>query len=193
MAHKYTKEQLDFIIKNVKGIGNGELTQIFNSHFKLNMKVSQIKAFKKNNKLSSGLDGYFPKGHVPFNKDKKGVGGWKPTQFKKGNKPHNYVQVGCERVNSDGYVDIKIKDPNKWKGKHILIWEEQNGCVPKGHAVIFGDRNNRNFDINNLILVSRKQLLTLNKNKLIQSNADLTRTGLIIAEIYQKISKRLEK
>lgn len=103
------------------------------------------------------------------------------------------MPVGSERVNSDGYVDIKISDPNKWKGKHILIWEKENGPVPKGHCVIFGDGNNRNFDSNNLILVSRQQLIVLNKNNLIQSDADLTRTGVIIADLYQKINERKAK
>jgi len=190
MAHKFTKEQADFIKTNVKGTGNDELTQMFNSHFKLNLKVSQIKAFKKNNKLSSGLDGYFQKGHVPFNKGKKGNWGYEPTQFKKGHKPHNYAPVGSERVNGDGYVDIKVADPNKWRGKHLVIWEEHNGPVPEGYAVIFGDGNDRNFDINNLIRVSRKQLLILNRNKLIQNNIELTKSGIIVADVISKMQER---
>lgn len=190
MPHKYTREETEFIINNQKGIGNSELTQMFNTYFNLNLKVSQVMAFKKNHKLSSGLDGYFVKGYIPFNKGKKGIGGWKPTQFKKGNRPHNHMPVGSKRVNSDDYIDIKIADPNKWRAKHILVWEEHNGPVPKGYAVIFGDGDNRNFEPDNLILVSRKQLLILNKNKLIQNDADLTRTAVIIADIYQKISDR---
>lgn len=117
--------------------------------------------------------------------------GGEGTQFKKGNKPHNYVPVGSERVNADGYVDIKIAEPNRWRGKHLIVWEQHNGRpVPKGHAVIFGDRNRRNFDPDNLVLVSRSQLATMNKMNLIRDDADLTRTGVILADIYQKISQR---
>ncbi|MEN6487843.1 MAG: HNH endonuclease [Smithella sp.] len=64
------------------------------------------------------------------------------TQFKKGNKPANWVPIGTERTNRDGYVEVKIADGrlNKnWKAKHIFIWETANGPVPKGHVVIFGD------------------------------------------------------
>lgn len=191
MAHKYTEEQIEFITKNVEGKCNKELTEMFNSEFGLNLKVSQIRAYKNNHNLSSGLDGRFKKGHIPFNKGLKGVcTGGKETQFKKGNIPKNYMPVGSERINGDDYVDIKIADPNKWKGKHILIWEKQNGPVPNGCCVIFGDGNNRNFDINNLILVSRKQLLILNKNNLIQNDAELTRTGVIIADLKIKINER---
>lgn len=190
MPHKYTDKQYEFIKNNAKGIGNAELTEMFNKHFQLNLTVDQIKGFKKNKKISSELDGRFAKGHIPANKGVKGMQKANITSFKEGNRPHNYAPVGSERINSDDYIDIKIEDPNKWKGKHILIWEKYNGPVPKGHAVIFGDKNRRNFDINNLILVSRKQLLILNRNKLIKSDSDLTKTGVIIADLYQKINER---
>lgn len=199
MTHKYTEEQARFIKENVAGRTAAELTRLFNSHFGLDLRLSQIRAYTKNHGLKSGVCAQFSKGHVPFNKGKKGITmGGVETQFKKGHRPYNYMPVGSERVRTghigrqtnDDYIDVKIADPNKWKAKHILIWEAHNGPVPKGHAVIFGDGNNRNFDPNNLILVSRKQLAVLNHKKLIQNDADLTRTSLIIADIYSKISER---
>jgi len=194
IPHQYTPAQAAFLAENVGSRGNSELMEMFNAHFGLNLSLAQIKAYKKNHNLSSGLTGCFPPGHVPANKGRKGVflGGEvaEAAQFKKGHRPHNYKPVGTERVNGDDYVDVKIADPNKWKGKHILIWEEHNGPVPSGHAVIFGDGNRRNFDSDNLILVSRAQLAVLNKNHLIQDNADLTRTGIIVADIYRKIGER---
>jgi hypothetical protein len=191
VKHFFTPQQREFIRKNVFGITNIELTSRFNTKFDLNLEVNQIKAFKKNNQLSSGLTGRFEPGSIPFNKGNKGISqGGEITQFKNGHKPHNYMPVGSERVNGDDYVDIKIADPNKWKGKHILIWEQHNGAIPKGHVVIFGDRNRRNFDLNNLILVSRQQLFVMNKKGLVQSDVDLTRSGVIIADIYRKISER---
>jgi len=189
-VHYFTLEEAEFLKEHVPGRGNPELTEMFNAHFSLNLGLNQIKAYKKNHKLSSGLDGRFPPKHTPFNKGKKGIGGWEPTQFKEGNRPWNYQPVGSQRINGDGYVDIKIADPNKWKGKHILTWEAANGPVPKGHAVIFGDGNKRNFELDNLILVSRKQLVRLNQHNLIQNDAELTRTGVIIADIYNKIGAR---
>ncbi len=47
MAHKYTKAQDEFIRENVVGIGNVELTELFNRHFNLDLNVSQIKGYKK--------------------------------------------------------------------------------------------------------------------------------------------------
>lgn len=190
--HIFTDEQRKFIAKNVKGKPNKDLTALFNKHFGLNLRINQIKAFKKNHKLPSGLDCRFKKGRIPANKGQKGIcyEGCKATQFKIGNRPHNYKPVGSERLSKDGYIEIKVQDPKKWKGKHLIIWEEHNGPVPKSHAVIFGDGNNRNFDINNLILVSRKQLLTLNMKGLIQKDANLTKTAIILTDIYHKISEK---
>lgn len=190
--HRFTPEQKEFIKANVAGRSNADLTQQFNEHFGLLIRESQIKSFKKNNLLSSGLTGRFEKGRMPFNKGQKRtwVGG-EETRFHKGNRPHNYLPVGTERVNTDDYVDIKIADPNKWRGKHLIEWEKHNcSPVPKGKAVIFGDRNRRNFDPDNLILVSRAQLAIMNNNGLIQNDADLTRTGVILADLYRKIGER---
>jgi len=188
MPHKYTEDQSNFISEHVKGTGTKELTEMFNSHFGLTLKSSLIRAFKKNHNLKSGLDATFKKGQIPPNKGTH-IGGWKPTQFKTGHRPHNYLQVGSERINGDGYLDIKIADPHKWRGKHILVWEENNGPLPKGYCIIFGDRDRCNFEPNNLIMVSRQQLAVLNNNNLIKNDADLTRTGVIIADLYQKINK----
>ncbi|EHN17105.1 HNH endonuclease signature motif containing protein [Clostridium sporogenes] len=192
MAHKYIKKQIEFIIKNVKGRSNKELTEMFNDKFGLSLKVSQIKSFKKNRKLDSGLNGQFKKGQEPWNKGIKGVyaKGCEKTWFKKGSTPINHRPVGSERITVDGYTEIKVAEPNKWRLKQQLIWEKYNGTIPKGYSILFGDGNKRNFDIDNLILVSRQQLLIMNRNKLIQTDADLTKTGLIIADIYQKIGQR---
>lgn len=143
-------------------------------------------------KLDSGLKGYFTKGHEPENKGKKRISypGMEETQFKKGNRPVNFRPVGSERVNVYGYVEIKIADPRTWRLKHQVVYEQHNGPIPKKHAVIFGDGNNRNFEPTNLILVSRKQLVRLNQHHLIQNNADLTRVGVIIADIQNKVGER---
>lgn len=194
MHHKYTKDQCKFIADKVFGRSRKETTEMFNKHFMLDLGVNQITAYIKNHKLNTGRTGQFEKGHTPFNKGKKGISyGGEATQFKKGHRPHNYKPVGTEIVNDEGYIEVKTEDPRKWEFKHKKVWEEHNGPIPKGKAVIFGDGNKRNFDINNLILVSRYQLLILNTKKLIQNDADLTRTGVIIVDLYTKINQRKTK
>lgn len=182
-----------FIEANHVGIGPKEMTELLNKTFKTSYAHKQLTAYYRNHSLDSGLKGYFQKGHVPVNKGTKGVYGvgGNRTSFKKGHKSHNWVPIGSERISKDDYVQVKIQDGKRqynWRGKHILIWEQHNGPLPKGHAVLFGDGDKRNFNINNLLLVSRAQLARLNQNGLIQNDADLTRTGIVIADVIQKIA-----
>lgn len=186
----YPERIRNFIKQNYVGVGPKAMGVLLNKTFGTDYTFNQMKAYYSRHSIDSGLTGKFQPDHIPFNKGKKGVGGWEPTQFKKGNRPLNYKPVGTERVNADDYVDIKVADPNKWKGKHIIVWEEHNGLVPDGCVIIFGDGNRRNFDPDNLIMVSRKQLATLNKKRLIQNHADHTRTGIVVADIHQKLSER---
>ena len=194
MAHKYTPEQTEYLKGKIPGRSYSELSELFYKKFGVRLTSSQIKGFIGNRKLCTGKTGRFEKGQIAFNKGKKGVyfGGLQ-TQFKKGCIPYNHLKIGSERVNSEGYVDIKIADPNKWRAKHILTYEHYKGSIPKGHVVIFGDGNNRNFEIDNLIPVTRQQLLELNKNNLIKNDADLTRVGITIADLKIKISKLTTK
>ncbi|KTD88156.1 HNH endonuclease signature motif containing protein [Paenibacillus etheri] len=189
---RYSLEHKEFISTNIHGRYVLELTSMFNEKFDVEIQPSQMRAFIKNNGLKSGIDARIKPGSVPPNKGKKKLWtGGEDTQFKKGHKPHNYVPVGSERVNGDDYVDIKIADPNKWRGKHLIIWEQYCGCsVPKGHVVIFGDGDRRNFDPYNLILVTRGQLAIMNKRGFIQNDAELTRSGIILANIIQKMGER---
>ncbi|MEC0131512.1 HNH endonuclease signature motif containing protein [Paenibacillus odorifer] len=189
---RYSLEHKEFISTNIHGRYVLELTSMFNEKFDVEIQPSQMRAFIKNNGLKSGIDARIKLGSVPPNKGKKKLwSGGENTQFKKGHKPHNYVPIGSERVNGDDYVDIKVADPNKWRGKHLIVWEQrQNRTVPKGHAVIFGDGNRRNFDPDNLILVTRGQLVIMNKRGLIQKDAELTRSGVILADIIQKMGER---
>jgi hypothetical protein len=187
----FPQEIMDYINCNYKGTGPNEMTEQLNKRFGTNYTVKQIKAYYGRRKLNSGITGWFEKGFVPHNKGKKGVGGWPPTQFKKGNIPPNYKPVGSQRISRDGYVQVKVADPNKWKPLHTIIWEKHHGKpVPRGHAVLFGDGNKRNFDPENLILVSRQQLALLNKQGLIQNHADLTRVALKVVDVQLKIGER---
>lgn len=195
VLHKWSTEEKEYLKQITPGHHHKEIQELINDKFNLNLSIGQIEGAIKRNKLNTGFKGHFPKGNIPVNKGKKGIyaKGSEKTWFKKGNTPINHRAVGSERINVDGYIEIKVSEPSKWRLKHQVIWEEHNGSIPKGYAVIFGDGNPLNLKVNNLILVSRQQLLIMNRNKLIQNNADLTRTGTIIANIYQKIGERKRK
>ena len=187
MRNNYTQKQDEFLKQNVKGISLKELTNEFNEKFNLNLTERAISCRKCKLRLSSGINsGCFKKGHVPFNKGTKGLLKPNKTSFKKGHIPSNYRPIGSERVTKDGNIQIKTKDPNVWQLKHRYIYEQHYGTIPKGYNVMFSDKNKRNFDINNLILVSKTEDLIMNQNKLIYKNNDCTKVGLVIAKIINK-------
>ena len=103
------------------------------------------------------------------------------------------LPVGSERENK-GYIYVKVKEPNVWIEKHRLIYESMYGNIPTGCKVIFADKNKRNFDPKNLILVSDSEALIMNTRKLIYEEAELTRSGVLIAKIIDRTNKlRREK
>ena len=192
--HRYSEEQKEFIITNNYGKYSKELAEMFNQYFNTNITGKEIAYFRRNNKLNSGLTGQFKKGNVPHNKDKKqieymnqeSIERTKKTRFKKGNKPKKYRPVGSERITKDGYIEVKVADPNKWETKNKIIYKQYFGDIPKGHKVIYADGNKLNNDINNLILVSDNEELIMNKYKLRTENIELTKTGYLIAKVIDK-------
>lgn len=189
-----SSQEEQFILDNYKGTGHQAMADMLNEKFGTSYTKEQMKGYYARNKLDSGLRSRFTKGHDTWNKGKpKSWVGGEETQFKKGHIPVNYRPVGSERVSVDGYIEIKVADPNKWRLKHQVVWEEHNGDIPKGYVVIFGDSDKSNLDINNLILISRAQLARLNQNGLIQNDIELTKTGVVIAEVMTKIGERAKK
>lgn len=115
----------------------------------------------------------FGKGHVPANKGLRrpgfAPGRMKETQFKKGQFPVNrdpeFYVLGALRVNTDGYIDMRVsfeKGALGWKALHTILWEDANGPVPVGYALCFKDRDKLNVELANLELLSRADLLRRN-------------------------------
>lgn len=167
----YTQEQLEYLKEITPGRTHKEITNMFNEKFKDNRTKDSIKSVLHEKGIKTGSRGWFEEGTVP----------------------KNTLPVGTEIGREDGYIYVKIKHPNIWKQKHHIIYEKEYGPIPKDQVVLFGDGNNRNFDINNLILISRSQLLGLNSINLIQNNAELTRTALTVVDIRSKINERKER
>ena len=202
MSHKYSKTEDQFLIDNVKGITLKELTNRFNKKFNVNLTESSISNRKVNLGITSGiLGGQFVKGQTSFNKGKKwseymseeGQKNSRKTTFKKGNIPANRRPIGSERIDKRDGILIKFRDGYKtrnWMPKSRYVYEQAYGTIPKGHKVIFADGNNRNFDLDNLVLVSNAEELIMNKRKLMKEDASLTKTGALIAKVLNKAKTR---
>ena len=186
---RYNKEELDYIREIAPGRHYHEIVEMFNKKFERQIDAKKLKETLGNHGISTGLTGRFEKGHVPVNKGKKFPGTGNRTTFSKGNVPANKMNVGEDIITTDGYVKTKIAEPNLWEYKHKLIWAEAHGPIPEKHSVIFADGDKLNLSIDNLLLVSRAELLMLNRKKLISENSELTKTGLNVVKVMNKIHK----
>jgi hypothetical protein len=198
-AHDFTREEILFIKKEIKGRTYAGMGALFNGYFGLRGKKKitpgQLERVLSKHGLRNGRDTRFGTGQVPHNKGKKGryYAGCEKGWFASGHRPWNYRPPGSERLTSAGYIEVKIRDPKTWGAKHRVIWEKAHGKVPKGSVVIFADGNQLNVCLSNLLLVSRSELAVMNHERLISGNKDLTVSGKAIADIKLLIAGRLKK
>jgi len=180
----YSEQELAFVKENCTLV-IGVLTDQFNSRFKRSVSAANINALRKRNKWRTGRTGYFQKGHVPHpNCRPKGPN---KTSFKKGNKPSNYLPVGTERVNSDGYIEIKVAEGvNQWRSKARILWEQSNPPLKPGDVLRFKDGNKLNCQLLNLEKFSRSEHVRLNQMHYNDMPGDMKPVILNIARIQAK-------
>ena len=140
----YTSEELTWLKDNCTLV-IGDYHQQFCQKFeRTDVNQTNLNALRKRKGWRTGRTGHFTKGQTSWNKGMKGKYTVKPNegQFKKGNRPHNWKPVGHERINVDGYREVKTAEPRTFELKHRLVWKEHNGEIPENHIVTFidGDR-----------------------------------------------------
>ena len=190
VIHKWTKEEKEYLSEITPGRHYKEIHKMMNDKFEYQFTYRQVKSAIIRFNLKTGFNGRFEKGHVPAIKGTKGIMKPNKTSFKKGHVHWNKKPIGSERVSVDGYTEIKVADPDKWRLKHRVMYEKYHNVVlnPK-QLVIFADGDKSNMSKENLLLVDNNQLLILNQNGLINENRELTKTGLNIANIIIKLNE----
>lgn len=192
--------QEEFIKANANGLGNMELTDLLNKTFGTKFTVKQVKSYKTNNGINSGLSGRFQKGQTPANKGKKMSKELyckaEPTMFKAGHKPANTRPVGTIEKRADTYWWKKISEDKvparrNWKQIHRIMWEDANGPVPDGHVIIFKDGNTDHLDLDNLMMVAMQERLIMARHGLfVKDFPELTESGAILAKLMNIINQK---
>jgi len=191
MPHKYTTENIDWLSVNRHLYAERELSAKFYDKFNVLISPSALaqQCYKRGIKPPIINIGCFKKGQLPPNKGVKGIRHSIKTEFTKGNRPANSVNVGTEVFAKD-YWKVKVSEPNKWRLKHNLIWETKHGrSIPKGSAVIFLDSNINNFEIENLLLITRAELLQMNRNNYKLMPKELKPSVLALSKLESQIYK----
>ncbi|MDD2633956.1 MAG: HNH endonuclease signature motif containing protein [Bacteroidales bacterium] len=174
------------------------LTNLYQTHTtteiaqELHLSISAIKNRVQMLGLKKkGNSGRFVKGCIPVNKGKKisadVYAKCAPTMFKKGHTPANHRVVGSERVNVEGYVEIKIKEPNKWDLKHRVIWRMNYGDIPQGANVQFKDGNRQNCELDNLYLIFRSEQIL--QNSILRYPPELQKTIKLLSKLTKTVKK----
>lgn len=190
----FTQEQAQWLKDNRIGFSFEETTEKFNKRFGTSFTETQIKTWCHAHKLGNGLDAKWKPGHASFN---KGMKGWFPpgsekTRFQKGHKVANALPVGTEVTDQEGYIKVKVAEPNVWKFKHRLVWEKEYGEIPADSVVIFLNKDRSDCRLENLKLVKRSLLSTMNRYYTGSADADITECCITLAKIKQRI-RTLEK
>jgi hypothetical protein len=163
--HRYTPEEIQFLKENIAGRRYADVAELFNEKFsRRGMKkvgASSMQSVAYKRGLHNEMSGICPH-----------------------RKP-----IGSIRTHK-GYVEIKIDHPNMWKRKHAIIWEKANGPIPKGHMIIFADGDKQNLKLDNLILVSRKEVVAMNQRNLIFPDAEKTKAGLMVVKLILLANER---
>jgi len=187
----FTSKEIELIRESYPGRNLSELTDLFAARFGDGASKNQISSAAYRYGARSGRNrSWFMKEYVPLNTAQKRINIiGKKLQFAEKSLPPQHQPVGAVLV-SGSYWYIKVADPNVWQLKHQLVWEAANGPIPDNHVVVFADGDSENFTLDNLLLISRAELLIMNRNRLFTSNADLTKAGVGMAKLKAQNADR---
>lgn len=181
---------------------------VFGMAAKLGLEKSEL--FRRNERLSgrfnklttSGVPFRFQKGHAPANKGLRRPG-WAPgrmaeTQFKKGGFPVNrdpdFYVIGALRINTDGYIDMRIsfdKGSLGWRGLHLILWEDAHGPIQKSHCLRFKDGDKLNVGLDNLVLITRAD--NCRRNSIHNLPAPLRDTIQLLGQLKRRINEKQDR
>ena len=189
-----TPEQIKQIAKLYPNCTNSELAKQFNLPLYSVKNLATRMGLRKSSKHmhQTAERTRFQKGHATWNKGKP-----HPThknsakhQFKKGSRPHNWKPIGSTRDHV-GYLERKFQDTGStirdYQPVHQLVWIEHHGPIPEDHCIVFKDGNRRNFDLENLECVSRKELMR--RNSVCNYPPDLASSIRLLAAFKRKLRR----
>lgn len=145
---KLTTAQIDFIKANYTLLTDNQIAE------QLEVKYHQVRWTRRQLKLTKTIE---------MTKSME----FKSHQFKIGHLPKNALKEGTITIRKDkrgiGYKYIKEKGVNPMRMLHVIVWEKQNGKVPKNHIVIFKDGDTMNCEIENLACITKAENLVRNR------------------------------
>lgn len=167
----WTDEEIEYLKEICNGHSYKQIVELFCEKFGLSLTKHQLYSKLQNLKL-----------HTNTNKIVEG--------HRINEKP-----IGSETWRTrDNCWCIKV-GVKEWVRKHEYIYEQHYGPIPKNHLVIFADGDKTNFELDNLVLLSRREFLYMSSRNMFYNNKELTYTSINLARLLLKIGelKRMKK
>ncbi|MCG9780460.1 HNH endonuclease [Photobacterium damselae] len=196
---EYSEEMIQFLSDHYPKAPVTNWLDTFNQTFATNKNKGAITGACKRFGIKSGRNGRFEHGHVSHNKGKSCPlrGRAKETAFggvRSNPTSDNKKPIGSTRVCSkEGYLIIKVAEPNIWRHAHVVIWENKHGKKPKDHVIRFYDNSPEKIKaptLDNLFMVSRSVHARLTQMKLSDIPMEHKETVILIAKIEQQIKSK---
>jgi hypothetical protein len=204
MSKRWTEEEIEYLknhfhnsyTKHLCILLNKSYTSIAGKAYSLGLKKSpeflqaelQIQADRLR---IIGADSRYKPNHVPANKGKpmseELYKRFAPTMYQKGHEPHNIQNEGAERIDKDGYIQIRISK-NVYKLKHRVVYEQHHGPIPEGIKIKFKDGNKLNVNIDNLEAISYAQNMI--NNSIVRFPKELRQTISLVNKLKRKINEK---
>lgn len=200
---KYPQGMYEYIRDNSLGVSSKEMAEQVKEKFGYEMTPTCMKQFRQRHGIKSGVTGWYQKGHAPGTKGKtleyicKGdpekLARVRSTQFKKGHRPVNEMQIGDITVVNGYKLRKKAMTGSQWERwefLHRAVWQEHNGPIPKGMVVTFKDSDPMNCDISNLMLITQAQSALMTRKGLRSRDPNITETGAALAALELAVSEK---
>ena len=169
--HVWTDEQVEYLKKIAEGTPRKEIVKKLNDKFNLNLTLLQVRDCMNGRGIRNNIDKRF--------------------SAKNGNRCQQEKPIGTISKWECGYTRIKTGD-NEWEFIQRYVWKKHHGEIPPNHSVIFLDGNTDNYNIENLALVNRNELMKYNSMKLNSDNQELNRVAVNLAKLMTKAKERGE-
>ena len=172
IKHVWTNEQVEYLKKNAEGTPRKEIVKKLNDKFNLNLTLLQVRDCMNSRGIRNNIDKRF-------------------SAESGGNRCQQEKPIGTISKWECGYTRIKT-GKNEWEFIQRYVWKKHHGEIPPGHSVIFLDGNTNNYNIENLALVNRNELMKYNSMKLNSDNQELNRVAVNLAKLMTKAKEKGE-
>jgi len=152
----------------------------------MNIPYDKLKSATKRYRITCGRNSHFKNGHHSWNKGTS-MRMSPRTEYPKGHVPHNTTHDGAVRLrskhNGEKYYFIRISK-GKWKLYHRHVWEKVHGPIAPDSCIRFRDGNSLNCELDNLMLITRRQNAMMNHNQ--------RKSAETLTKLYQKQRLRIK-